>query len=373
VAIKQQLTMARATSIAVALMGLTSVGVLVLDANAGQGQSSGLVAYVRYPGEKGGISVVPAPGGRSRAVTFRHGAPWYFSQGGPPVWSPDGRWIAFVDSRNVPKSHRCLVDDDYACPSEIYAIRPDGSGEHAITKPSEGTGSPVWSPDSLRLLYPREGKLYLVNADGTGERRLTRNRRDFYEVSPSWSPDGKEVAFEGTDDIYVVRLDGSQRRITDTRVRRNGGPFSSPSWSPDGKWIAFIGYKPFHQGFFKLFLTSPRGTSTRTITPPSRPLLSSFAWSPSGDRIAYDAGTEAHEQGLWLIDIAMATHERVVRVTGLQSWNDPSWSPSGDQLVLGFSISGNPQGCFVVDAERNGKKKRLIARGHSCTWQPARR
>jgi Tol biopolymer transport system component len=346
---------------------------LALDANAGQGQASGLVAYVRYPGEKGGISVVPAVGGRSRSLTFRHGAPWYFSQGAPPVWSPDGRWIAFIDSRNVPKSHECLVDDDYACPSEIYAIRPDGSGEHAITKPSEGTGSPVWSPDSSRLLYGRDGKLYLVNADGTGERRLTRNSPDFYEGSPSWSPNGREVAFESERDIYVARLDGSQRRVTNSRVRRHGGPFFSPSWSPNGRWIAFAGYKPYHQGFPKIFLTSPQGTGTRPITHAARPLLSSFAWSPSGDRIAYDAGTEANEQGMWVIDVATAKHQRVVRVTGLQSWNDPSWSPSGDQLVLGFSISGNPQGCFVVDARPSGQKRRLIARGHSCTWQPTRR
>lgn len=371
-AFKQRFSTTRAATIATCLVGLVSVGLLALDANAGPGHASGLVAYVRYPGEKGGISVVPAAGGKSRALTFRHGAPWYFSQGGPPVWSPDGRWIAFVDSRNVPKSHRCLVDDDYACPSEVYAIRPDGSGEHAITKPSEGTGSPVWSPDSSRLLYPRDGKLYLVNADGTGQRRLTGNGPNFYEASPSWSPNGREVAFESFSDIYVVAIDGSQRRLTDSRVRRNGGPFSSPSWSPNGRWIAFVGYKPYHQGFFKIFLTTPQGTSIRTITPPTRPLLSSFAWSPAGDRIAYDAGTEANEQGLWVIDIAKATHERVVGVTGLQSWNDPSWSPSGDQLVLGFSTSGNPQGCFVVDAERSGEKRRIVTRGHSCTWQRAR-
>ena len=370
---KRPLTMARTASCAIVLLGLISVGLFVLDANAGSGQASGLVAYVRYPGEKGGISVIPAAGGRSRSLTFRHGAPWYFSQGAPPVWSPDGRWLAFIDSRNVPKSHDCLVDDDYACPSEIYAIRADGTGEHAVTKPSDGTGNPLWSPDSSRLLYPRDGKLYLVNADGTGERRLTRNRPTFYESSPSWSPDGREVAFASGNDIYVVRLDGSQRRLTDSRIRRNGGPFFSPSWSPNGKWIAYVGYKPYHQGFFKLFLTSPQGTSIRTITPPTRPLLRSFAWSPLGDRIAYDAGTEAHEQGMWVVDIATATHKLVIGVTGLQSWNDPSWSPSGDQLVLGFSTSGNPHGCFVVDADGGVGKKRLVLRGHSCAWQPARR
>ena len=79
-------------------------------------------------------------------------------------------------------------------------------------------------------------------------------------------------------------------------------------------------------------------------------------------------------QGLWVVDIATATHKRVIGVTGLRVHGTiPSWSPSGDQLVLGFSTSGSPHGCFVVDADGGVEKRRLVLRGHSCAWQPARR
>jgi hypothetical protein len=60
--LKQRFGVAVAAALAVGLIGSISAGLLALDANAGAERSSGLVAYVRYPGEKGGISVVPAAG-----------------------------------------------------------------------------------------------------------------------------------------------------------------------------------------------------------------------------------------------------------------------------------------------------------------------
>ena len=120
------------------------------------GKADGLIAYQRDP--KGGISVVPAAGGRSRNLSTRHGQPWYMRQGLAPVWSPDGRWLAIVDERRVPKGHDCLSDDDYACPAEIYVIRPDGSGERRVTPSYDDIyPTPVWSPDSRKLAFGAEG------------------------------------------------------------------------------------------------------------------------------------------------------------------------------------------------------------------------
>ena len=114
--------------------------------------AEGLIAFQRDP--RGGISVVPTTGGRPRQISVRHGAPWYFRRGHPPVWSPDGRWIAIVNSRHVPAGHDCLTDDDFSCPSEIYVIRPDGTGERQVTPPANLTWNPVWSPDSRRSPLP---------------------------------------------------------------------------------------------------------------------------------------------------------------------------------------------------------------------------
>ena len=69
-----------------------------------------------------------------------------------------------------------------------------------------------------------------MNADGSGQRRLTRDAR--FPATPAWSPDGRKIAFEGVRDapsgVYVVNADGSGQR----RLARNG---RAPAWSPDGR------------------------------------------------------------------------------------------------------------------------------------------
>ena len=217
------------------LLGMTVFLALVIAAvnsTASTAKVEGLIAYQRDP--RGGISVIPAGGGKPRRVSTRHGQPWYMSQGVPPVWSPDGKWLAIVDERRVPKSHVCLRDDDYVCPSEIYVIHPDGSGERQITPTfKELYGAPVWSPDSRKLLFGAGGDLRVVNEDGSGLQRL--NTRASAGVG-SWSPDGKTIAYterQNGSDIFLVGLDGRRIRLT------RGGSSSDPSWSPDGRWIAF--------------------------------------------------------------------------------------------------------------------------------------
>ena len=92
------------------------------------------------------------------------------------------------------------------------------------------------------------GIIYVMNADGSGQRRLTNSSAD--ETWPSWSPDGTKIAFESVvnddyGDIYVMNAaDGSnQTRLTNS-VAENEAPgaflhYSNPKWSPDGTRIAF--------------------------------------------------------------------------------------------------------------------------------------
>ena len=148
-----------------------------------------------------------------------------------PAWSPDGKRIAFEFTR------------DGAHASDIYVINIDGSEQRNLTDHVYVDATPSWSPDGKKIAFAsvrdtESGSLmsrveiYVMNADGSELRRLTR---DFFEDSyPCWSPDGKKIAFiredmrEKKKYICVMMADGSkQKKLTDAPVEQRG-----LSWSP---------------------------------------------------------------------------------------------------------------------------------------------
>jgi len=141
-----------------------------------------------------------------------------------PAWSPDGTRIAFVSTRELDET--------------IYVMNADGSGQRRLT--GSGPGPPVWSPDGTRIAFVGAG-IQVINADGSGLATLADGS------SPAWSPDGSSIAFArgrevgiggGTSDIYVMDADGSREsRLTEGEFLAGDG---SPTWSPDGTRIAFV-------------------------------------------------------------------------------------------------------------------------------------
>jgi Tol biopolymer transport system component len=104
-------------------------------------------------------------------------------------------------------------------------MKPDGSDKRAIVSSGRPLGPPIWSPDGRRIAFElwdgNDGELYMVSANGSGLTRLTRNDVDDY--GPIWSPDGGRIAYThigNGNDIWTMRPDGTGKRAL-ARSSRN--------------------------------------------------------------------------------------------------------------------------------------------------------
>lgn len=108
------------------------------------------------------------------------------------AWSPDGRRIAFVSDRD--RNGRCLFHDCTGHAGELYVADADGSAEQRLTENPEVDGAPEWSGDGEWLVAGRipdeedDWDLYAVRADGKCERQLTDTPR--WEVAADWHGGG---------------------------------------------------------------------------------------------------------------------------------------------------------------------------------------
>ncbi len=150
-------------------------------------------------------------------------------------------------------------------------MNADGSGLRRLTRNTVGDRNPVWSPDGRRIAFESNWQLNVMNADGSRQRRLTRNGgRNF---TPAWSPDGQKIAFErrlgrkkygpcngcgraSTFEICVMNADGSgQQRLTTQGAQ--------PGWSPDGQKIAFMSER---DGNAEIYNMNADGSQQRNLT-----------------------------------------------------------------------------------------------------------
>jgi dipeptidyl aminopeptidase/acylaminoacyl peptidase len=106
----------------------------------------------------------------------------------------------------------------------LYTMNEDGSDQRQLSQPavSWNESRPVWSPDGTKIAFvssrdfPIDNtEIYVMNADGTGEARLTHSpQRDDW---PTWSPSGKQLAFSHGSllkpEIYRMNVDGRGLRL----------------------------------------------------------------------------------------------------------------------------------------------------------------
>jgi Tol biopolymer transport system component len=251
-----------------------------------------------------------------------------------PSWSPDGKRIAFTSFRHGR--------------AEIYVVNSDGSGERRLTTNPAADDLATWSPDGSRIAFVsnRDGNLevYAMNADGTGQTRLTTDPKD--DFSPSWSPDGRRIVFRSNRDdngeIYVMNADGTGQ----TRLTFNTASDHSPAWGPNGQ-IAFVSTRQGNG----IYVMNDDGTDVRRVTTfaPNRNEYHPN-WSPNGSKIAFQADRDLPigNTEIYVMNADGTGQQRLTDYPGHDDW--PNWSPDGGQIAFSRGVSFLTPEVYVMGA-----------------------
>jgi Tol biopolymer transport system component len=220
-----------------------------------------------------------------------------------------------------------------------YVANADGSDVRAITPPTKNLDWFEWSPDSTRVAYVSDKRLYVVDASGGSPRLVEGTGPMFF---PTWlPPDGKEIVFrsEGPSPaIFAIPADGSgRRRALSTTIRPNNEyDFSGLNVAPDGKRVAFTRwYADGQPRIHAIDLTSDTLIAYPTTGIGQRGAM----FSPDGSLISYARLAPGNDLQMAVADADGSGAERLIGpvVPGTADRAmDASWvfTPDGTGLVL---------------------------------------
>jgi dipeptidyl aminopeptidase/acylaminoacyl peptidase len=312
--------------------------------------------------------------------------------GGSPLFSPDGKWLAFAGRQGEN--------------SGLFVAHADGSNVTFLTSwsgtnsPLPGTGKDVaWSPDGKQLAYisatpgsaaagansdPMVITRYLYKPDaGEGMTRFNDNQRlhiftvdvatkkvqqltkgDFDEHSIDWSPDGKEILFASNRepnqdeffnyDVFALQVsDNSIRRLTATEYTEY-----EPLWSPDGKHIVYRGTRrgvtdrETTMEDTHVWVMNADGSDRREIGAVLDNRQSTPQWAPDG-RAVYFTVQERGSVRLVRLPIAGGKPEYVVKDTGSVA----GWSVGKDgTLAYSFTSPRDAAELFLKTGDGASRK-----------------
>jgi dipeptidyl aminopeptidase/acylaminoacyl peptidase len=298
---------------------LALLAVLALPAAAADATFPGTDGQVVFTSERFLFTVDATGGNWTRLVTST-------MRQGQPVWSPDGRRVAF---RGGP-------DGD----SEVWVVSADGTGLAKLTTtPDVGTSErfssqPAWSPNGSQIAFRSDrrdnnGDIWIMDAGGTNVRPLIQTAGD--ERYPAISPDGTRIAYrsdvDGDDEIYVAGIDG---RVA-TKLTSNRSYDSAPQWSPDGRRLAFERGPPGARDEgnpayqrIDLWSMAADGSDQRRLTA-NAVNDSGAAWAPGGSgALVFTRDEPGLEPDLWIRD-PDGVERPLTNSVGSQEW--PDWQP----------------------------------------------
>jgi TolB protein len=240
--------------------------------------------------------------------------------------SPDGKKAIFADAASTssvspssgPESDDLYVQTD----NGTKKVKDAGTNSNDTNE-----SGPAFSPDSEKLAFLRDENLYVANADGTDQTKITNDSGGGYYLA--WWPDSEKIAFVRGSDIYVINADGTGL----TQLTSNApAPVGDLVISPDGKKIAYLGQftcGPEDEGrvIMNLYVINADGSGLTNLTHDATcsyvtvANLQVFLFSPDSKQIAFELSRAVPRQPVtYDLYVVNVDGTDLTRLTNTEDW-----------------------------------------------------